>query len=57
MNKQTQNEESLYTVRRTYEGTCSINELIYSIIKSHYYKQFNDNSDKSNTERLTPRRL
>lgn len=48
MNKQTQNEESLYTVRRTYEGTCSINELIYSIIKSHYYKQFNDNSDKSN---------
>ena len=31
------NEGVVYTVKRTYKGTYSVNELVGSIIRAHYY--------------------
>lgn len=39
MAKKTINKGVVYTVVRNYKGTYSVDELINSIIQSHYYEE------------------
>lgn len=51
MNKQNQNEGVVYTIKRTYKGTYSVDELISSIIKTHYYEEDNNKPQKSDEDK------
>lgn len=51
MNKQNQYEGVVYTIKRTYKGTYSVNELISSIIKTHYYEEVDKKPQKSEEDK------
>lgn len=47
MSKQINNKGVIYTIRRTYKSTYSVDELISSIIQTHYYN--NDSNEIATT--------
>lgn len=47
ISKQINDKGVVYTIRRTYKSTYSVDELISSIIQTHYYN--NDNNETETT--------
>lgn len=47
MNKKISDKGVVYTIKRTYKGTYSVDELISSIIQTHYY-------DNGSNQKVTP---